>query len=406
MSVLKIAVRNLARQKRRTFFTGLSMFVGFVLSCFFIGWADGAYNGIIDSFTRNRQGHIQIHQEAYLDKPSLYKTIDDPGAVEAVLAGLETVDAWAPRIYSAGLVSAGEKTAGAEVVGIDPEREDRMTRFSAKLTEGRYFPPEGEGDLRPVILGKDLAKTLKAGIGNEAVIVSQAADGSIANDIYEVIGLVDMEDPGLNRTGFYLTLHDAQELFVLPGQVHEIALTSGDLRDVEAVTGLLKGKLTGYEVDPWRVFAAEFYKAMAADMGGMYVSLLVVIIVVAITILNTVLMSVLERRREYGVLIALGTRPGAIVRMVATETVLLSALCVLAGAMVGFLLNLYFSIHGVTLAEPIIWGGVQMDRMRAEINLKSFLLPAIVVTMTSLLVCLPPALKAAKTDPALTMRMF
>ncbi len=404
MLTIKIAVRNLFRQKQRTIFTGLSMLVGFVIACFFIGWADGTYNYIIDSFTRNRLGHIQIHREGYLDKASLYKTIDDPKAVASVLSTVSRVDAWAPRIYTAGLISNEEKTAGAQVIGIDPLREDRMTRFSDKIVEGHYF--SGEQD--EVIIGKDLAKILNASLGQSIVIVSQAADGSIANQLYRIVGLVDTGDPELNRSGFYMRLEDAQDLFVLTGRVHEIALTVTDLNAVAQVTETLRGRLegVGLEVDPWQEFANEFYRAMQADKNGMYVSLLVVIIVVAITILNTILMSVLERQKEYGVLKAIGTRPGQIVKMVVVETSILALLCVVVGSLIGYFLNLYFAKHGLVLGHPINWGSMQIDRMKGEVNLRSFILPTVTVFATSLLVCIVPALKAARTEAAKTMRMF
>jgi putative ABC transport system permease protein len=404
MLTIKTAVRNLFRQKRRTVFTGLSMLVGFVLSCFSIGWMDGTYNYIIDSFTRNRLGHIQIHRAGYLKKPTIYKTINDPAAVEEALAGIPQVDSWAPRVYSAGLVSVGDRSAGASVIGIDPQRENRTTDFSKKIVEGRYFSPGSN----TVILGKELAKILHAGVGNSVIIVSQAADGSIADNAYDISALVDMGDPTLNRSGFYMTLTDAQNLFALGGRIHEIAITVHNLNQVDSATAALRAKLKGdaLEVDPWQVFASEFYKAMNADKNSGYVSLLVVVIVVVITILNTVLMSVLERQKEYGVLKALGTRPGRIVGLVVTEVSLLAVFCVLAGSLIGYFLNLYFSIHGIALRHPIIWGSVQMQYMKGEVNLRSFLLPMATVILASLLVCIFPALRAARTDPAKTMRTF
>lgn len=404
MLSLRIAWRSLLRQKRRSIFTGLSMVVGFVMACFFIGWADGTYNHIIDSFTRNRLGHIQVHREGYLDKPSLYKTIDDAGAVERALSSLPRVESWAPRLYSAGLVSLAEKSVGVRVIGIDPQREEQTTGFAGKIERGHYFTAaSGE-----VIVGKDLARILEADLGDSLVFVSQAADGSIAADLYELAALVDTGDPGLNRSGFYLPLADAQRLFALQGRVHEVAATVHDLRQVDGAVAALRQRLAGrgLEVEGWREFASEFYRAMQADKNGMYVTLLVVVIVVAITILNTVLMSVLERQREYGLLKAMGTRPGQIVKVVVAEVALLAGLCILAGSLVGLLLNLYFSRHGLLLREPIVWGSMQISSMRGEVNLRSFLLPAATVIVTSLGVCVPPALRAARTDPARSMRSF
>src|SRR6056297_1271341 len=398
MLTVKLALRNLMRQKRRTVYTGLSMLVGFVLAGFFIGWADGTYNHMIDKFTRNRLGHIQVHREGYLDKPSLYKTIVSPEEVGSRIDEYEDVEAWAPRIYSAGLVSISEKTAGAEIIGVDPQREDSTTAFSNKIVEGRYYENSGE-----VLIGKELAKILKGGVGDEVAIFSQAADGSIAENLYKVVGLLDMGDPRLNRSGFYMQLTDARELLVLYNQAHEIAVTLYDLRQVETVYQALQTEFSDTElsVAPWQEFAEEFYRAMEADKNGMYISLVVVI-----TILNTILMSVMERQKEYGVLRAIGTRPGSIVKMVVAETSMLALLSIVVGSILTFFLNFYMAEHGLHLGSPINWGGVQLEYMKGEVNFRSFFLPAITVVVTSLAVCLFPAIKAARTEPAKTMRVF
>ncbi|MFW6274910.1 MAG: ABC transporter permease [Spirochaetota bacterium] len=403
MLTVKLAFRNLLRQKRRTVFTGLSMLVGFVLAGFFIGWADGTYNHMIDKFTRNRLGHIQLHREGYLDKPSLYKTIGSPEEIGSRIDSYDQVESWAPRIYSAGLVSITEKSAGAEIIAVDPQREDRTTAFSNKIVAGRYFEEPGE-----VLIGKELAKILEGEVGEEIAIFSQAADGSIAENLYTVVGLLDMGDPRLNRSGFYMQLSDARELLVLYNQAHELALTLHDLRQVERVTAALRTEFsdTDLSVAPWQEFAEEFYRAMQADKNGMYISLVVVILVVAITILNTILMSVMERQKEYGVLKAIGTRPVNIVKMVLAETGILALFSIVLGAVITFFLNSYMAEQGLHLGSPINWGGIQLEYMKGEVNLRSFLLPSITVIVTSLAVCLFPAIKAARTEPAKTMRVF
>lgn len=404
MLSLKLALRNLMRQKRRTLFTGLSMVVGFSLASFFIGWADGTYNHIIDNFTRNRLGHIQIHHPQYLDKPSLYKTVGDPMQIGEKLEGQEGVESWAPRIYSAGLVSVGEKSAGAELIGIQPGQEDRTTGFSNKIKEGGYFSGAG----REVLIGTELAKILKAEVGDEIAVFTQAADGSIAEDAFRIQALVDTGSPQLNRSAFYMDFSEAQDFLVLYNQSHEIAITLDDLRKVPRISAELKQLFEGQDlaVAPWQVFASEFYRAMQADKNGMYVSLLVVILVVAITILNTVLMSVLERQKEYGVMKAVGTRPGQIVRMVLYETLILAFLSIILGSLIGWLTNSYLSEYGIQLASPIDWGGAQLDTLKGEVNARSLYLPTLTVLITAVLVCLPPALRAAHTEAAKTMRNY
>lgn len=408
--MLKIAFRNIFRQKRRTILTALSMFGGFVLAAFFIGWSDGMYNRIIDTFTRNQMGHIQIHQKDYLDRPSLYKTVDNLTEIEGILQDTEAVEAWAPRLYSAGLASVGEKSAGARIIGIDPYKENHTTEFGQKIVEGRMFSDavdKDADDIGEVILGKGLAKVLQGGLEDEVVIVSQAADGSIANDKYRIVGIVDSGDEMGDRTAFYLPLTTAQELLVLEGRIHEIALTVHHLDDVARVNGMLEQTMDRDKlaVEPWQVFARSFYIAMKADQEGMWIMLVVIVLVVAVFVLNTVLMSVLERRREYGVLKAVGTKPSQIIKMVLLEVNILGILCIIVGIGVGLLINYWASTHGYTLPEAISYGGMKFQHMQGEINARSFYIPAITVIVSATLVSLFPAFKAAHTDPARSMRV-
>lgn len=402
--MLKIAFRNIFRQRRRTLLTALSMFGGFVLAAFFIGWSDGTYNNIIDMFTRNQMGHIQIHHKDYLDRPSLYKTVDDIDQVGKKIEETEYVESWAPRLYSAGLASVGEKTAGIKIIGIDPFRENQTTDFNRKITGGNAFSKQPTGN--ETVLGKGLAKILKAGVGEDVVIVSQAADGSIANDSYKIVGILDSGDEIGDRMAFYLTLPAAQELMVMEGRVHEVAVTVKHLDYVDSVNEALVQKINRDKlaVETWQEFARSFYMAMKADKEGMYIMLVIIVLVVAVGVLNTVLMAVLERRREYGVLKAVGTKPSQIVKMVLLEVNILGIICIVAGVAVGLLINYYASVHGYTMPEPMTYGGMKFQHLQSEINARSFYIPAITVILSATFVSLFPALKAAHTDPAKSMR--
>lgn len=405
MMMLKMAFRNIFRHKRRTVLTGLSMFGGFVMAAIFIGWADGTYSNIIDGFTRNNFGHIQIHAENYLDRPSLYKTIDDLSVVKEAVSGLEHMDSWAPRVYSSGLGSLEDKSSGIQITGIDPVRENETIHFNRKIIQGEGFSPQPE---KKVLLGKGLAEVLNAESGSEVVVISQAADGSIANDLYQVTGILDLGDEASNRTAFYLHIQDAQELFVLGDRVHEVAVTVDDLDHVRPASRLLEKRLEGTGLDPapWQEFARSFYVAMKADMEGMWIMLVVIVLVVAIGVLNTVLMSVLERRREYGVLKAVGTKSSQIVKLVLAEVNILALLSIILGIGVGLLANWILSHQGISLSQPVSWGGMEIQSMKAEINLRSFVIPAVTVLLSATVVSIIPALKAARTEPAQIMRMY
>lgn len=404
MLILKMAFRNIFRHKRRTVLTGLSMLVGFVLAVIFIGWADGMYNNIIKSFTGSRLGHIQIHEKSYLERPSLYKTIDNPARIGEILNQIKEVQSWAPRVFSAGLASVGEKSAGVQIIGIDPEKETETTHFDKKIIEGKTF---SKNPSHEAIIGKGLAEILKAKVSDEIVIISQAADGSIADDLYTIVGISSSGDDISDRTSFYLHIKDAQELLVLGGRVHEIAVTVDKLSHVAKVNKSIKDRIGNPDlaVQPWQVFAKSFYQAMQADKEGMWVMLIIIVFIVAVGVLNTVLMSVLERRREYGVMKAVGTKPGQIIRLVLLEVSILALICIILGAGLGFAANSFLSTHGIKFGEGFTYGGMKFDTGYAEINARSFIIPAVTVLLCAALVSLYPSIKAAKTEPAKTMRM-
>ncbi len=402
--LMRIGFRNVLRQKRRSVLTVLTMFGGFTLAAISIGWSDGTYSNIIEMFTRDRLGHIQVHHEGYLDRPSLYKTIDDSEAVGAIISDIEGVEQWTPRVFSSGLASAGEKSAGVQIIGIDPSRESATTHFDKKIISGRTFSTEAA---REVVLGQGLGEILKVSPGDSVVIVSQGADGSIANDIYVLVGLVDAGDKMTNQTAFYLHLHDAQELLVLEGRVHEIAIVAEDLKEVVELAEVIQGKIADPKlvVEPWQVFARAFYQAMKADQQGTWIMLLLIMLVVAVGVLNTVLMTVLERTREFGVLRAVGTAPSQIIRLVIFEITVMAIIGIILGCGASYLVNYWLSIEGVALPTAFTYGGMEYDRMFTEINARSFYIPALTVLFSAMLVSIFPAIKAARIAPARAMRI-
>ena len=401
--ILKIALRNIFRQKRRTILTALAMIAGFTLSSLFIGLSDGAYGNIITMFTRNRIGHIQVHREGYLDKPSLYETIDDYPTVGETIQSTTGVEAWTPRVYAAGLGSVGEKSTAVQVIGVDVAREIQATRFDQKMIEGSVL---AETASHEAVIGKGLAKILSGTVGSEIVIFSQGADGSLANDVYKIVGIAESGDDVTNRVACYLHIEDAQELFVLEGRIHEIVVIISNINQVSKVTDAIKARLNNstLEVAPWQVVAKSFYRAMKVDQQGDAIARWVIMLIVAIGVLNTVLMSVLERTREYGVLKAVGTKPTQIFWLVICEVVIIAIGSIAVGALLGVLANYLLSIYGITYPEEITYGGMKIKTLYAEVNARCLIIPAITVMLSATIVSLFPAIKAARIMPAKAMR--
>ncbi len=403
--IFKIAFRNIFRQKRRTLLTSLSMLGGFVLAAFFIGFSDGSYGNIVNLFTKNKTGHIQIHQKEYPDDPSIHKAIKNSGRVFDILKTVDGIEAFAPRVYTSGLVSMGSKSSGARVVGIDPVKENQTIGFDRNISEGKGLKPESS---KEALIGVGLGKLLKAKVGDNIVIVSQGALGEIAYDIFTIAGILDTGDDAADKTSFYIHIDEADKLFSLNGRIHEIAINTKGIERVEGVREIIRNKLGNRElkVSTWKEFAKSFYNAMKADESGMWVLLMIIMVIVGIGVLNTVLMSVLERTREYGVLKAVGTRPKQIFNLVLTEVGIISVVSIVAGACIGFVINSFFANYGIPMPEPVSYGGFVIDTMKGVVNLRSFVIPAVTIFLVTMFVGFFPALRAAKTEAAKSMRTF
>jgi len=404
MLTVKMAWRNIFRQKRRTILTVLTMIGGFGLSALSIGWADGTYNRIINVFTRQALGHIQIHKGDYLDRPSIYTRIEDYPRIDKAIAPISGIEAWSPRLYAAGLASVDDKSAGVRIVGVDPVRETEATRFDKKIIKGRSLSREAAHEVIPA---KNLARTLKADVGDELVIISQGADGSIANDLYTVVGILESGDAATDQVSLFMHLHEAQELLVLGDDIHEVVIIVDKLSKVLPIADEIRQALDdpSLQVAPWQEFARSFYVAMKADKQGAWIMLFIIILIVAIGVLNTVLMTVLERRREYGVLRAVGTSPLQIFSLVLYEAALMAGIGIILGFCLSLPVNYWFSIHGLAMPQTFTYGGMEFSRYYSEINAHSFYIPAVTVVLSAVLISIFPAVKAARVPPARALRM-
>ncbi|GBE06615.1 ABC transporter permease YtrF precursor [bacterium BMS3Abin10] len=403
MIILKIAFRNIFRHKKRSALTGLMMAGGCALFALSIGMVDGGYGNLIDMFTRDHTGHIQVHKKGYLDKPSIYSTIDNPDSVGKKIQSVAHVQSWAPRVYTPALAFAGKKTTNVRVVGIDPIREARTTRIKYKVDIGRFI---SEAPLNEAVISDRLARLLKIDLNGEIALITQGADGSIANELFTVVGITGKSGETSGTSTCYMHIKTAQDFLSLGGGVHEIAVVLTDQALTMKTVGLIKSALQdpSLEVDPWQVVESQFYRAMKADIKGSWYTIVIFTIIIAVGVLNTVLMIILERTREFGVLKALGTRPLQIFMLIVYETVFLAVLSIIIGTAVGMSANWWFHEYGITLANPIEYGGYFFDTITAKITLRSLVLPAMIIFGTALIVSIWPAIRAARIIPVKAMR--
>ena len=403
MLIFKLAIRNVLRNRHRSLLTTLSMGGGFFLLCTMISLTEGSYSNMIDIFTCDQVGHVQIHKGDYLTRPSLYKTFDANSLIKELKQD-PNILAIAPRIFSPALAYGKDKTYPASIVGIDPMLEAGTTRLENKITQGEYLDNNttAEGYF-PAMIGFSLAKNLDLTIGDELVLISQGIDGSIANDIFVISAIVGNANSN-ERTKVFLSIPAIASFLSTPedlSTVHELVIALEHQNQAMPFANKWQEKLSssGISVDPWQVVESAFYSGMQADKSGNYISLGIIIFIISIGVLNTVLMGTLERTREFGVLKAIGTQPSIVFSMIMLESFLLA----LSSCVLGFLFALpmvyWLSTGGLSMPEPIDMGGVMFDSILAELTPFSVLAPFAVIIGMTLLVSLIPAIRAAKISP-------
>ncbi len=405
--LLKLALRNILRQKRRSLLTGLSISGGFVLSVFSFSLTEGTYENAIDFFTRDHTGHIQIHSGDYHERPKIYKTISQLETIEAIIKNESKIKAFAPRIFAPALAYAGSETSVVSIIGVDPLLESKASRIEEKVSLGQYFDQEPTGSgLSKVMIGAGVSVSLDVGVGDEIVLISQGADGSIANDLFEVVATVGTKSSFDNMV-VYLPLDVAQDYISVPNEVHEYVLVTANASESVVLATILQQRTDLLDVDltvsPWQVIESSFYKSMRADQQGNYFILAIITFLVCIGVLNTVLMSVLERTREFGVLMAIGSRPNDIFKMIFIETILLATLSMLFGLILVVPLLIFLTQIGFALPEPIDMGGVQFHDLKGSVSVTVLLVPALIIYAFASLVTIIPGLKACNTTPKVAM---
>ena len=401
--LFKIALRNLTRQKRRTILTGLVMFGGVLLLSISLGIQEGGYGYVIDAFTGARTGHVQIHAQGYLDKPSLYTNLKDPASLLKKLAENRSVISYSPRVYGAALAFEDKKTTGAQIFGIDLAQEDQLSKIGSRLAEGRFFREANE-----VVIGGGLQAILHSKLGDQLILVSQGADGSIANDLYKIVGVLKGGVDAQNRMDCVMSLGDAQAFLGLGQRIHEVSLKAESYQKSRQLAAQLSAEFAGqgFEIDPWQVVEKEFYEFMLLDKQGGWVTYFVIILLVTLEVLNTVLMTILEKTREFGLMKALGTRPAQVFWLILIETGLLATLASGLGILVAWPLNDYFASHGIPLPVAYDLGGVVMDKLVSEVSFLSMGLPFLVSFFTALLVAMIPAYRASMIVPVKALKSY
>ncbi|MBI3795408.1 MAG: ABC transporter permease [Deltaproteobacteria bacterium] len=412
--LLQIAWRNLWRNPRRTLITVAAIALGYAMLLVFACLLAGLRSQMTENGTQFGLCHMQVHAPDYSPDRSIYKTLGGQEGVDvAKLLATVTADARvraaAPRVYGYGLVSQAYHSAGAEILGVVPGQEQQVSALHTRLVQGSYL---SEQTPKGVVIGDKLANTLKATVGSEIILMTQAVDGSMGNDLYTVIGIVHTGQEAIDRGRVLMSLPASQELLNLaPTRIHEVGVLLFDAGEATTVARALEAqvsKILPVRVRAWPELSPELAEYVRLNQSGTAVLAFIVFLVAMIGVTNTMLMAVFERTRELGVLMALGMRPALVVGLVLIEAGSLVVASLIFGGTLGTPLLWYLQIHGLDLRRfigELSIVGVSVDPIwYGRQDFAAYGRTALGLTVAALFSALYPAVRASRFRPVEAMK--
>lgn len=366
--IRSLAWRNIWRQPRRTILTVLGIALPVTFLVFNLSLRTATNVAMQTNSLRTFDGFAQVQPKGYLKDPDFRKVIPQPEKLATELRGIDGISAAAPRLTTFAVLAHGPRSYGASVIGVDPARERAVSTLAVAVHAGRFLKAS---DSDAAVIGDGLARNLKLAVGDHVTLLGTAYDGSTAADVLRIVGIFHSGADSFDRETLEMPLARAQDTFGYGDRASTIAIAGPTLAGVESAlpAAAQLAARHGVVVENWQALEPSLYDSFVFDsiVSTMVYSAIVVIVV--FIILNTLLMSVLERTREFGVILALGMRPQLVGLVVWLELLLLTLVGIAFGIAIGGGLIFWLSHQGIALP-----GG---EKMLAQLGLPQRLYPAL-----------------------------
>ncbi len=401
-TLFKIAWRNVWRQRRRTLLIAAAMGVIMSMLVLFDGVIVGFEQSIYGNAIQLLGGNIQVHAPGYSQKTGqkpLLPLANPDGIVQAAEANPHTVAA-AKRIVTTGLVTNREGAFSVSIIGVETDKEARISPVAENISAGRYLNPD-DGDL--IVIGQGLATAMDITVGDRIIMAGGSLHEQTRQRTMTVVGIFDVGVPSVEKNMIYISLAEAQSLFGLSGQVTEVVVSLAQIGQEPGVVAQINKEQPGYEVETWVNSMPELKQTMDMKTSVMSVFGVVMLCVAAIGILNLLMMAVFERTREIGIIGALGLKPREITLLFLLEGILIGVMGAVLGTILGLALTGALGMVGIDysqFADLTEYTALITGKIYPEIVPLKVLNHALTLAIIAAIAALYPAREAARREPA------
>lgn len=405
MLILKLAWRNIWRNKRRTIITMTSIIVAVLLAAVMRSMQEGQYKDMIESTVGTFTGYIQVHASGYWEEKNLNNSFRATDSLFKTLKSPEGVTAVVPRIESFALGAGKEQSRPVMIMGVDIQTEQHLSEPKQRLKKGSYFESNNE---RAVLVGHEVLKRLNMQVGDSLVLLGQGFRGMSATGLYPIKGTLSFPSPEMNKNLVMMPLHTAQQFLAADSRLTSAAFVVDHPDQISQTIKQLKSRLSDkYEVMSWQKMMPSLVQSIEADRGSGYIILGVLYMVVGFGILGTILMMVTERTYEFGIMLSVGTPRAKLAGILAIEILFIAML----GSAIGILISLpiawYFHLNPIQLTGEMAAVtesyGLQ-PVIPFSVDPSIFLSQALVIFIITLGFSLIPVVKASNLNPVQAMR--
>ncbi len=392
------------RNRTRTGITMAAIFFAVILSVIASSLKDGIFDNLVKNVVSFYSGYVQVHKQGYWDEQILDNSFGSSAATEQNILQDKNITAVTPRLESFALVSSEEITRGALVVGIDPGKEDQITSLKSKLVQGSYLKDADTA----VLLAQGISERLKLNAGDTLVLIGQGYHGATAAGKYRISGIVKFGSPELNDKVVFMPLAVAQDLYSAYGMVTSYILSLRNTKTLQPTASALQSSLGNeYEVMTWDEIMPEIKQHIQTDSNNMKYVQGILYILICFGIFGTLLMMMVERKTEMGMLVAIGMKKSKLIVLLLIESVL----TVLTGCILGiaasiplvFLLNRHpLKIGGEAAKAYERFGFEAIFPTSTEAS--NFIYQGLVVLVIGLILSLYPMYKVIRLDPVTAMK--